>query len=65
MSNYDVFIDLEDISGMTTLKTSARYDVDYNELVRLMNQIYIPLAKKYGFEKLLEYNQSNYIAKYN
>lgn len=64
VSNYDVFIDLKDKEEKET-KSISRFHITYMDLVNLIEKNYSSIAKQHGFGKLIEYNRSNYISKYN
>lgn len=64
ISNYNVFIDLDDQQTENIRKVS-RFNLNYEELINILNKFYITTIEKYGFENLLKYNRQEYISKYN
>lgn len=65
MNDYDVYVYVDDIKDEESLETFEEEGVTYMDVVHIITDIYLPQAKKVGFEELLKYNIEDIITKSN
>ena len=65
MNDYDVYVYVDDIRDEESLETFEEEGVTYMDIVHIITDIYLPQAKKLGFEELLKYNIEDIITKSN
>ena len=65
MNSYDIYVYVDDNEKKDILRTYEEEKATYDDVVNIIDDVYIKLAKEFGFEELLGYDNDRYIVRNN